>query len=135
MHPALLKIKEELSQVSDNKQKHNVILTYVTSRGLWYNYSRKGREDIFGGVATNIGIYFFDMLLWMFGDVQKSHLLLRQSNKAAGPIEHQHANVQWFLSIDGKDLPKEIIEKGKPIHRSITIDCNELAFTEGVTDL
>lgn len=135
VHPALLKIKEELSQAENKKQKHNVILTYVTSRGPWYNYSWKGREDISGGVATNIGIHFFDMLMWMFGDVQKNHLFLRQSNKAAGFIELQHANVQWFLSIDGKDLPKETIEKGKPTHRSITIDGKELEFTEGFTDL
>ena len=135
VHPALLKIKEELSQAGDKKQKHNVILTYVTSRGPWYNYSWKGREDISGGVATNIGIHFFDMLMWMFGDVQKNHLFLRQSNKAAGFIELQHANVQWFLSIDGKDLPKETVEKGKPTHRSITIDGKELEFTEGFTDL
>jgi len=135
VHPALVKIKEELSKVEDKKQKHSVVLTYITSRGPWYNYSWKGREDISGGVATNIGIHFFDMLMWMFGDVQKNHLFLRQSNKASGFIELQHANVQWFLSIDGKDLPKETIEKGKPTHRSITIDGKELEFTEGFTDL
>jgi UDP-N-acetyl-2-amino-2-deoxyglucuronate dehydrogenase len=135
VHPALVKIKEELLQAGDKKQKHNVILTYIASRGPWYNYSWKGREEISGGVATNIGIHFFDMLMWMFGEVQKNHLFLRQSNKAAGFIELQHANVQWFLSIDGKDLPKETIEKGKPTHRSITIDGNELEFTEGFTDL
>lgn len=135
VHPALIKIKEELSTQVDKKQKHNVVLTYITSRGPWYNYSWKGREDISGGVATNIGIHFFDMLMWMFGDVQKNHLFLRHSNKAAGFIELQNANVQWFLSIDRKDLPKETIEKGKPTHRSITIDGKELEFTEGFTDL
>jgi UDP-N-acetyl-2-amino-2-deoxyglucuronate dehydrogenase len=135
VHPALVKIKEELSQAEDKKQKHNVVLTYITSRGPWYNYSWKGRDDISGGVSTNIGIHFFDMLMWMFGDVQKNHLFLRQSNKASGFLELQHANVKWFLSIDGKDLSKEAVEKGKLTHRSITIDGKELEFTEGFTDL
>lgn len=133
VHPALLEIKKKIDQQKDHK--YNVVLTYVTSRGPWYNFSWKGREDISGGVATNIGIHFFDMLMWMFGSVQKNHLFLSEHNKAAGFIELQNANVKWFLSIDGKDLPKENIEKNKSTHRSITIDGNELEFTEGFTDL
>jgi UDP-N-acetyl-2-amino-2-deoxyglucuronate dehydrogenase len=133
VHPAIVKVKEELEK--KNKTKHDVVLTYITSRGPWYNYSWKGREDISGGVATNIGIHFFDMLMWMFGAVQKNHLFLREANKAAGFIELQNANVKWFLSIDGKDLPKEAINKNKSTHRSITIDGKELEFTEGFTDL
>lgn len=134
VHPALVTIKKELEKKKNN-HKHDVVLTYITSRGPWYNYSWKGREDISGGVATNIGIHFFDMLMWMFGSVQKNHLFLSEHNKAAGFIELQNANVKWFLSIDGKDLPKENIEKNKSTHRSITIDGNELEFTEGFTDL
>lgn len=134
VHPALVAIKKELDK-KKTKQKHNVVLTYVTSRGPWYNYSWKGREDISGGVATNIGIHFFDMLMWMFGNSQKNHLFLREPNKAAGFIELQNANVKWFLSIDAQDLPKESIEKNKSTHRSITIDGNELEFTEGFSDL
>ena len=134
-HPALIAIKEKISKDAVGKTKHNVVLTYITSRGPWYNYSWKGREDISGGVATNIGIHFFDMLIWMFGSLQKNHLFLREPNKAAGFIELQNANVQWYLSIDGKDLPKDSVEKGKSTHRSITIDGDELEFTEGFTDL
>lgn len=135
VHPSLIKIKEELSKISTSKQKHDVILTYITSRGPWYTYSWKGREDISGGVSTNIGIHFFDMLMWMFGNVQKNHLFLRQPDKASGFIELSNANVRWYLSIDAKDLPKDAIEKNKSTHRSLTIDGNELEFTEGFTDL
>ncbi len=135
VHPALLKVKEELSRIKNKKQKHNVVLTYITSRGPWYNYSWKGREEVSGGVATNIGIHFFDMLIWMFGGVQQNHLFLREPNKAAGFIELKDANVKWFLSIDDKDLPKEAVEKSNTTHRSITIDGKELEFTNGFTDL
>ena len=135
IHPALLKIKEELSSEDNKKKRHNVILTYVTSRGPWYNYSWKGREDISGGVATNIGIHFFDMLMWMFGNVQKNHLFLKEPNKSAGFMELQNANVKWFLSIDPKDLPKECIENKKTTYRSIAIDGKELEFTSGFQDL
>ena len=133
-HPALVAIKKELDK-KKSERKHDVVLTYITSRGPWYNYSWKGREEVSGGVATNIGIHFFDMLIWMFGSVQKNHLFLREPNKAAGFIELQHANVKWFLSIDGKDLPKLAVDNSKSTHRSITIDGKELEFTEGFTDL
>ena len=135
VHPALIKIKEELEKNQDNSKKHDVLLTYITSRGPWYSYSWKGREDISGGVATNIGIHFFDMLMWLFGGVQKNLLFLKEKNKASGFIELQRANVRWYLSIDPKDLPKEATEKKKPTFRSITIDGKELEFTEGFTDL
>ncbi len=135
VHPALVAIKQALEKQLNKNIKHDVVLTYVTSRGPWYNYSWKGREEVSGGVATNIGIHFFDMLMWMFGGVKKNHLFLRESSKAAGFIELQKANVKWYLSIDGKDLPKEAVEKNKSTHRSITIDGKELEFTEGFTDL
>jgi UDP-N-acetyl-2-amino-2-deoxyglucuronate dehydrogenase len=135
VHPALVAIKNELEKKKNEKTKHNVVLTYITSRGPWYNYSWKGRAEVSGGVATNIGIHFFDMLMWMFGRVRKNHLFLREQNKASGFLELQNANVKWFLSIDANDLPKETVEKNKPTHRSITIDENELEFTEGFTDL
>jgi UDP-N-acetyl-2-amino-2-deoxyglucuronate dehydrogenase len=135
VHPALVAIKNELEKKKNEKTKHNVVLTYITSRGPWYNYSWKGRAEVSGGVATNIGIHFFDMLMWMFGGVRKNHLFLREQNKASGFLELQNANVKWFLSIDVNDLPKETVEKNKPTHRSITIDENELEFTEGFTDL
>lgn len=134
VHPALVTIKNKLEKKQGGK-KNEVVLTYITSRGPWYNYSWKGREDVSGGVSTNIGIHFFDMLMWMFGSVQNNHLFLREPGKASGFIELQNANVRWFLSIDAKDLPNEAIENNKSTYRSITIDGNELEFTEGFTDL
>ena len=135
VHPALVKVKEELEKNKNKKTKHDVVLSYITSRGPWYNYSWKGREEVSGGVATNIGIHFFDMLMWMFGGVQKNHLFLREPGKAAGFIELQDANVKWFLSIDPQDLPKEAVENSGSTHRSITIDGKELEFTNGFTAL
>lgn len=134
VHPSLVAIKEKLEK-EPSGQKHNVELTYITSRGPWYNFSWKGREEVSGGVATNIGIHFFDLLMWLFGGVQKNHLFLRSPNKAAGFIELKNANVKWYLSIDSKDLPREAVEKNKSTHRSITIDGSELEFTDGFTDL
>ncbi|MBW7843648.1 MAG: Gfo/Idh/MocA family oxidoreductase [Ignavibacterium sp.] len=134
VHPALIAIKEKMKK-NTSENKHNVVLTYITSRGLWYNFSWKGREDISGGVATNIGIHFFDLLMWLFGEVKQNFLFLKSSNKAAGFIELKNANVKWYLSIDSKDLPNEAIIKNKSTHRSITIDGNELEFTDGFTDL
>jgi UDP-N-acetyl-2-amino-2-deoxyglucuronate dehydrogenase len=135
VHPALVAIKKEMDKKKNDKIKHNVVLTYITSRGPWYTYSWKGREEVSGGIATNIGIHFFDLLMWMFGDVQKSHLFLREPAKAAGFIELKNANVKWFLSIDGRDLPEDAVENNRLTHRSITIDGKELEFTEGFTDL
>ncbi len=135
VHPALIAVKEQIEKRKSENKKHEVILTYITSRGPWYQYSWKGREDISGGVATNIGIHFFDLLLWLFGKVETNHLFLREFNKASGFMELKNANVRWYLSIDSKDLPKETIEKNKSTHRSITIDGTELEFTEGFTDL
>jgi UDP-N-acetyl-2-amino-2-deoxyglucuronate dehydrogenase len=135
VHPALIKIKEELSKSTSFGKKHEVVLSYITSRGPWYTYSWKGREEISGGIATNIGIHFFDMLMWMFGKVQKNYLFLKQPNKASGFMELENANVKWFLSIDANDLPKENLNNGKSTHRSITIDGKELEFTDGFTDL
>lgn len=134
VHPALVAIKNKIEKMRGN-HKHDVVLTYITSRGPWYHYSWKGRDEVSGGVTTNIGIHFFDMLMWMFGGVQKNHLFLREPGKAAGFIELQHANVKWYLSIDSKDLPKEDIEKNQFTHRSITIDGKELEFTDGFSDL
>jgi UDP-N-acetyl-2-amino-2-deoxyglucuronate dehydrogenase len=134
VHPALVAIKQELEKNKSDK-KHSVVLTYITSRGPWYTFSWKGRNEISGGVATNIGIHFFDLLMWLFGDVQKNYLFLREPNKSSGFIELQNANVQWYLSIDRQDLPPEAIKNGKSTHRSITIDGKELEFTEGFTDL
>ena len=134
LHPSIIQLKDQIDAQTTNK-KYNVILTYCTSRGPWYNYSWKGDTDKSGGVATNIGIHFFDLLIWLFGDVQENVLHLNEPNRTAGFIELQNAYVQWFLSTDKKDLPDQNKKDGKPTFRSISIDGNEVEFSQGFTDL
>ncbi len=134
VHPSLLKLKEKLSTENSN-QKHNVVLSYITSRGLWYYFSWKGMIEKSGGIATNIGIHFFDMLMWLFGDAQSSILHIKENKRMSGFIELQNANVKWFLSTDKSDLPNDAVKKGLPTYRSITVDGEEIQFSEGFTDL
>ncbi len=133
-HPVIVDLKEKFDNLPNNK-KHNIQLTYITSRGKWYYYSWKGAEEKSGGIVTNIGIHFFDMLSWIFGKVQKSHLHLKQPNKASGLLELEKANVSWFLSLDSNDLPKNALENNLSTYRSITIDNQEIEFSGGFTDL
>lgn len=133
VHPSLIELKDKLKK--EKSKKHDVTLTYITSRGPWYRFSWKGDEHKSGGVATNIGIHFFDLLMWFFGKTKSSEVHISTADKMAGFIELEHANVKWFLSIDRNDLPKEVIQKGKSTFRSIKVDDEELEFTEGFTDL
>ena len=114
---------------------HEVELTYITSRGKWYYYSWKGNKTKSGGVYTNIGIHFFDMLSWIFGAVQSNVVHVKEDHKAAGFLQLKKANVKWFLSLDRDDLPKVAIENNLPTFRSITIDKQEIEFSGGFTDL
>jgi len=134
VHPALIELKEKLVK-EKSKQKHEVILSYITSRGLWYYYSWKGIQEKSGGIATNIGIHFFDLLMWLFGDAQSSVLHLKEDKRMSGFMELKNANVKWFLSTDRYDLPEETSQKGATTFRSITVDGNEIQFSEGFTDL
>jgi len=134
VHPALIELKQKLNQLKPD-HKHDVVLTYITSRGLWYYFSWKGIVEKSGGIATNIGIHFFDMLMWLFGDVQSNILHIKDDKRAAGFIELQNANVKWFLSTDRSDLPAEAHNKGFTTYRSITVDGEEIQFSEGFTDL
>ena len=134
VHPALIELKEKLAK-EKSKQKHNVVLTYITSRGLWYYFSWKGITEKSGGIGTNIGIHFFDLLMWLFGDAQSCILHLKDAKRMSGFIELQNANIKWFLSTDKSDLPKEAIDKGIPTFRSIKVDGEEIQFSEGFTDL
>jgi UDP-N-acetyl-2-amino-2-deoxyglucuronate dehydrogenase len=102
---------------------------------LWYYFSWKGVLEKSGGIATNIGIHFFDLLMWLFGDVQSSILHLKDNKRMAGFLELNHANVKWFLSTDKSDLPLESIKKGAQTFRSIMVDGQEIQFSEGFTDL
>ncbi len=134
VHPSLVALKEKLARESAG-QKHDVTLTYITSRGPWYMNSWKGNLERSGGVATNIGIHFFDLLIWLFGGVQSSDVHYANSAKTGGHIELKHARVKWFLSIDRNDLPDSAVECGLSTFRSITVDGSEVEFSEGFTDL
>jgi UDP-N-acetyl-2-amino-2-deoxyglucuronate dehydrogenase len=134
VHPALLELKEKLSK-EKSKHKHEVVLSYITSRGFWYYYSWKGILAKSGGIATNIGIHFFDLLLWLFGDVQLNILHLKDDKRMAGLLELDNAYVKWFLSTDKSDLPEEILKSEISTYRSITVDGKEVQFSEGFTDL
>jgi len=134
VHPALVELKRALES-APSKRKHDVCLTYVTSRGPWYQYSWKGSPERSGGVATNIGIHFFDMLLWFFGRPAYNIVHLSEAKRMAGFLELERANVRWFLSAERSDLPTGEIARGRSTYRSITVDGKELEFTEGFTDL
>lgn len=132
-HQAILDLKQKVEQ-EQRSEKHKVELTYITSRGKWYMESWKGDPRKSFGVATNIGVHFFDMLHFIFGKLQKNVLHYACNDKAAGYLEYEKARVPWFLSIDANDLPESV--KGKqPTYRSITVDGNEIEFSGGFTDL
>ena len=131
-HAALVKLKQELE--SDSTVR-DVNLSYVTSRGTWYLRSWKGRLEQSGGLATNIGVHFFDMLVWLFGSVQRVEVFERTDTVAAGYLELERARVRWFLSIDVNFVPEHLRAKGQRTYRSITVDGAEIEFSEGFTDL
>jgi len=133
-HEKLVSLHETLTQSASSSTRHEVELTYITSRGNWYDVSWKGQSDKSGGVPTNIGIHFFDMLIWMFGSVISAHVHLSGERRMAGFIELERARVRWFLSVDSRDLPAGLAP-GKSTYRSITVDGSEIEFSEGFTDL
>jgi len=134
LHPSLIALKRKLESTG-NRRRADVCLTYVTRRGPWYLISWKGSQEKSGGLAMNIGIHFFDLLLWLFGPFEKSVLHLNTHTKMAGALELEWARVRWFLSVDGGDLPAGYLESGRPAFRSITIDGEEIEFSGGFTDL
>lgn len=134
LHPSIIALKNKVDK-SSKDQKYDIDLTYITSRGGWYHISWKGDESKSGGVATNIGVHFYDMLSWIFGEVQESQVHLREKSKSAGYLEFEQARVRWFLSIDENDLPDYIKQKGQRTYRSITIDNEEIEFSGGFTEL
>lgn len=134
-HDKIKALKQHVATSGTTGGKHQVVLTYVTARGPWYDVSWKGQTDKSGGVPTNIGIHFFDMLIWMFGSVQGMEVHLSDKRRMAGFIDLERARVQWFLSVDAKDLPFALAPGGKTTFRSITVDGSEIEFSEGFTDL
>jgi UDP-N-acetyl-2-amino-2-deoxyglucuronate dehydrogenase len=134
LHPTIIELKKKIMNGPKNKI-YDIDLTTIASRGNWYFISWKGDIQKSGGVATNIGIHFFDMLSWIFGGVKKNTVNLSQPNKVAGYLELENARVRWFLSLDQNDLPLSAIEKGMRTYRSIKIDGEEIEYSEGFTDL
>ena len=134
VHPGLVQLKADLQNASRSSM-HDVVLTYITSRGAWYHTSWKGNLDKSGGVATNIGIHFFDLLMWLFGPAGEVQVFHDDPKRMSGFIELENARVRWFLSVDHNDLPQEALQKGKMTYRSITVDGQEIEFSEGFGDL
>lgn len=137
LHPSIIELKEHVSKAieKDPTKVFDIDLTYLTSRGNWYHTSWKGDEDKSGGIATNIGVHFYDMLTWIFGSVESNEVHLRKSDVNSGYIELKHARVRWFLSISYDYIPKVVKEQGKRTYRSITVDGKEIEFSGGFTDL
>jgi UDP-N-acetyl-2-amino-2-deoxyglucuronate dehydrogenase len=134
LHPKLAELREKIRNGPKDKV-YDVDLTYITSRGNWYYISWKGNIQKSGGVATNIGIHFFDMLGWIFGEVKNNVVNISEFNKAGGYLELKNARVRWFLSLDYNDIPTEAKEKGQRTFRSVTVEGEEVEFSEGFTDL
>ncbi len=134
LHPKIIELREKIRKGPKDKI-YDIDMTYITSRGNWYYISWKGDKQKSGGVATNIGIHFFDMLSWIFGETRKNIVHLSEPNKSAGYLELANARVRWFLSIDYNDIPEAFKASGKRTYRSITVDGEEIEFSEGFTDL
>lgn len=134
LHPAIIALREKVA-LERRKTKYEVDLSYVTSRGHWYLQSWKGDTKKSGGIATNIGVHFFDMLHYIFGGLQANVVHLSSDTKASGFLEYEHARVRWFLSVDLEDVPATLRESGQRTYRSITIDGEEIEFSGGFTDL
>ncbi len=133
-HPSIIALKNKIESGPPDKI-YDIDLSYITSRGKWYHYSWKGDEHKSGGIATNIGVHFFDMLTWIFGEVKENKVHLLKKDKSAGFLQLEKARVRWFLSIDYNDVPDEIRKKGQRTYRSITVDGDEIEFSGGFTDL
>jgi len=134
LHPAIIALKEKIAAAPPDK-KYIVNLQYITSRGHWYHTSWKGDIQKSGGIATNIGVHFFDMLLWIFGDVKERILTRQDGHTAAGQLELEKATVTWTLSIDANMLPQDVRVDGKRTFRKLSVDNEEFEFTDGFTEL
>ena len=137
LHPSIIALKEKVTkELEENPNKiYDIDLTYLTTRGKWYFVSWKGNVDKSGGIASNIGVHFYDMLCWIFGDVKESKVHLKKEDANAGSFQLKNANVRWFLSVNYEYLPDEIKAKGQTTYRSITINGEEIEFSGGFTDL
>lgn len=137
LHPSIIQLREKVRLALEKSPDRvfDVDLTYLTSRGNWYFRSWKGEDKKSGGIASNIGVHFFDMLSWVFGESTAKYVHLNQEDAAAGFIEFKHARVRWFLSVNYEYIPTDVKATGARTFRSITIDNEELEFSGGFTDL
>ncbi len=133
-HPSIVELREKI-QHDKSDTIYDIDLAYITSRGKWYHFSWKGDQAKSGGIPTNIGIHFFDMLIWIFGKPSGVVVEYSDYTKIKGTLELERARVNWFLSIDGNDLPVHVQEKGQPTYRSIKMNGQEIEFSTGFTDL
>jgi UDP-N-acetyl-2-amino-2-deoxyglucuronate dehydrogenase len=134
LHSRIIELRNNILNGPKDKV-YNIDMTYITSRGKWYQFSWKGDIQKSGGVATNIGIHFFDMLGWIFGCVKNNIVHVSEQNKAAGYLELERARIRWFLSLDYNDIPESVKATGQRTFRSITVEGSEIEFSEGFTDL
>lgn len=134
LHPAILALKKKVEEAPKDKT-YDFDLTYITSRGRWYFISWKGQTEKSGGIATNIGIHFFDMLLWIFGEVKENIVHMSSFNKAAGLLVLNKARVRWFLSLDYNDVPEPVKQKGMRTYRSMVLEGEDIDFSGGFTEL
>ena len=134
LHPAIIALKEKIAAAPADK-KYSVNLQYITSRGHWYHTSWKGDIEKSGGIATNIGVHFFDMLLWVFGAVKENKVIEHTVQTASGQLELEKANINWMLSIDANTLPEQAKAAGKKTYRTLTIDGEGFEFSDGFTEL
>jgi UDP-N-acetyl-2-amino-2-deoxyglucuronate dehydrogenase len=134
LHPAIIELRDKV-QNGPKDRKYEVDLTYITSRGHWYLQSWKGDTKKSGGIATNIGVHFYDMLHFIFGDLQQNLVHYSSDTKAAGYLEYAQARVRWFLSVDINDVPADVRATGQRTYRSINCEGDEIEFSGGFTDL
>lgn len=134
LHPAIIELQKKIQQGPKDKI-YDVDLTYITSRGNWYYSSWKGETQKSGGIATNIGVHFYDMLAWVFGSLKKNIVHIHEHDRAAGYLEFEKARVRWFLSINYDIIPEKIREKGKSTYRVLSINGDSFEFSDGFTDL
>ncbi len=133
-HKVILELKDKIKRGPSDKV-YDIDLSYITSRGKWYQTSWKGDESKSGGIASNIGIHFFDMLQWVFGPMEGFSVLEKSKDTNSGTLKLKQANVNWFLSINPENLPEKIKSAEKHTYRNITIDGKEIEFSKGFTDL
>ncbi|MCE1167201.1 MAG: Gfo/Idh/MocA family oxidoreductase [Sphingobacteriia bacterium] len=134
LHPSIVALRNKILAGPADKV-YDIDLSYITSRGRWYHMSWKGDSEKSGGVPTNIGVHFYDMISWIFGSVKKNIVHHLDATTGAGYLELERARVRWFLSIDDKTLPEAILAKGQRTYRSITVEGDEIEFSGGFTDL